>query len=84
MTSKELCRFLKDHLVPRKLYKVNGAHSGRICVEHTASGWEVFYSEKKDKVGLLKYTTESAACLGMMNELRKVMEQIYGVSWITA
>ena len=47
MTGKELQRFLKEHLVPKKLYKIGGSHKNRICLEQSKEGWDVFFSEKK-------------------------------------
>ena len=33
------------------------------------------------RICLGKFATESEACQHMMDEVRKVMEQIYGVTW---
>ena len=33
MTIKELRLFFNDHLVPEKLYSLNGNHKNRICLE---------------------------------------------------
>ncbi len=82
MTGKELSEFFKAHLVPSNLYKIGGKHNNRICLEKTDSGWDVFFSEKKDKVGLLHFEDESSACLSMKNEIRKMMEIIYGMTWV--
>ena len=81
MTSKELHTFLKEHLVPSKLYKLNGSHNGRICMDRAGDQWEVYFSDHKQKVGILRFEDEQSACLGMKDELRKLMEQMYGVSW---
>lgn len=50
-------------------------------MEQTENGWDVYFSEKKDKVGLMHYNDEAAACKGMKNEIRKMMELIYGLTW---
>lgn len=83
MTVKELKVFFKEHLVPSHLYNLNGgARGGRICISRNKqNSWEVYFSEKKDKIGLMQFATENEACQRMMDEVRKVMEQVYGVTW---
>ena len=83
MTVKELKVFFKEHLVPSHLYNLKGgSHKGRICLgKNKQNGWEVYFSEKKNKIGLMQFATESEACQHMMDEIRKVMEQVYGVTW---
>ena len=81
MTGKELKAYFEEHLVPQKLYKIGGRHNNRICMEKTDDGWDVFFSEKKKKVGVLHYKDEASACSGMKNEIRKLMELIYGLTW---
>lgn len=83
MTTKELQNFFKEHLVPSKLYHLGGkARTGRLCIGKSEGGfWEVYFSEKKNKVGLMNFATESEACQRMKEEVCKVMEQLYGVTW---
>ena len=81
MTGKELKFFLQEHLVPSKLYKIGGVHNHRICMEKSADGWDVFFSEKKEKIGLMHYEDETSACISMKNEMRKLMEAMYGLTW---
>ena len=70
-------------MVPSKLYKIGGRHNHRICMERTKGGWDVFFSEHKNKIGLLHYEDEESACLSMKNEIRKLMEQMYGLTWVS-
>ncbi|MBE5998259.1 MAG: hypothetical protein Q4C02_10415 [Eubacteriales bacterium] len=82
MTVKELKKFFKDHLVPARLYNMKGGHhKNRICISNDRNGWEVYFSEGKSKIGLMQFATESEACQRMKDEVCKVMEQIYGLSW---
>ena len=83
MTVKELKVFFKEHLVPSHLYNLKGgSRSNRICLGKSEENmWEVYFSEKKNKVGLMQFATENEACQHMMDEIRKVMEQIYGITW---
>ncbi len=83
MNTKELKRYLKDHLVPSKLYKIGGAHKNRICLDKTENGWSVFFQDKKEKIGVLNFVDEASACNRMKEELRKLMEQMYGLTWST-
>ena len=81
MTRKELKEFFETHMVPSKLYKIGGKHNKRICMEKSGDGWDVFFSEKKKRVGTLHYADEESACLSMKNEIRKLMEAMYGLTW---
>ena len=50
-------------------------------MDRAGDQWEVYFSDHKQKVGILRFEDEQSACLGMKDELRKLMEQMYGVSW---
>ena len=52
-----------------------------LLVEDDKKEWEVYFSEGKTKIGLMHFSTESEACQRMKEEVRKVMEQVYGLSW---
>ncbi len=84
MNTKELKKFFKEHLVPSKLYKVGGHHKNRVCLAKTENGWEVFFQDKKERIGVIKFSDEASACDKMKEELRKMMEQLYGVTWAPA
>ena len=81
MTVKELKDFFQEHLVPSRLYKIGGKHNHRICMERNEQGWDVFFSEHKNKVGLMHFSDETSACTAMKNEIRKLMELMYGLTW---
>lgn len=81
MTANELKSFFKQHRVPGRYYKIGGRHNHRICMEKTDNGWEVFFSDNKDKVGLSRYLDEASACTGMKKEMKKLMEQMHGMTW---
>lgn len=81
MTTKDLKEFFKEHLVPKKLYKIGGEHKNRICIEQVSDGWDVFFKDKEQKIGLMHFGDENSACDVMMNEIRKLMESIYGITW---
>ncbi len=82
MTAKELKDFFKEHLVPSKLYKIGKEHDGRVCLTKSGNEWELYFSDHKQKIGLMKFADENTACLKMMEELRKVMESIYEITWL--
>ena len=83
MNTKELQKYLKQHLVPSKLYKIGGTHKNRICMDRTENGWAVFFQDKKEKIGVMNFVDEASACNVMKDELRKLMEQLYGLTWAT-
>ena len=82
MTVKELKHFFKDHLVPSKLYKIGKDHNGRVCLTKSGDQWELYFSDHKKKIGLMRFADENTACLKMKEELRKLMESIYGITFI--
>ena len=84
MTGKELKTFFEEHLVPSGLYKIGGSHNRRICMDRDSNGWNVYFSDHKQKVGLLSFPDEESACAAMKNEIRKLMEVMYGVTWTAA
>ena len=84
MNRKELQKYLKQHLVPSKLYKIGGTHKNRICMDRTENGWAVFFQDKKDKIGVMNFVDEASACNVMKDEIRKLMEQLYGLTWAAA
>lgn len=81
MTTRELRTYFEEHLVPARLYDLKKAHNKRLCMEQVQDGWNVYYADKKDKVGLLHFVTESEACLAMREEVNKVMRALYGVTF---
>ena len=84
MNTKELKKFFKEHLVPSKLYKVGRHHRNRVCLAKTDNGWSVFFQDKKERIGVINFPDEASACDKMKEELRKMMEQLYGVTWAPA
>jgi hypothetical protein len=50
-------------------------------MEKTENGWDVFFSEHKNRIGLMHFGDEASACQAMKDELRKLMELMYGVTW---
>ena len=81
MTVKELKQFFETHMVPSRLYKIGGKHNKRICLEKTGDGWDIFFSENKDRIGTVHCADEASACLRMKDEIRKLMELMYGLTW---
>ncbi len=83
MNCRELSTFFKEHLVPSHLYRINGTRNKRICLSQSDEdkAWELYFRDRKDKVGLLRFATEAEACVRMKDEVLKLMEQIYGIGW---
>ncbi len=84
MNTKELKKYFKDHLVPDKLYKIGGSHKNRICLDRTKDGWAVYFQDKKEKIGIMNFVDEASACNRMKDELRKLMELMYGLTFTSA
>ena len=83
MTTKELKSYLKDHLVPDRLYDLKSNHKNRLCMEKAKNGYEIYFSDHKEKVGLLHFATESEACQCMKEEISKLMVSLYGLSFVS-
>ena len=41
----------------------------------------MYFSDKKQKVGLLTCVTEQEACAAMIREIEKVMQALYGLQF---
>lgn len=82
MTVKEPQQYFKEHLVPKNLYKLDGNHRGRICMEHKGDSWNVYFSDRREKVGLLRFASESEACAAMKRQIEKLMEAVYGIAFV--
>ena len=84
MNTTDLKKFFKEHLVPSKLYNIGKKKDGRICMTKAGNFWEVYFMDHKEKVGIMRFTDEDSACRSMMEELRKIMESIYEITWMPA
>ena len=73
MTISELKTYLKEHLVPSKLYEIGGESNGRICLAKVNDCWEVFFFDNMKKIGTIVFKDENSACNRMLQELSKVM-----------
>ena len=51
MNTKELKQYLKDHLVPSKLYKIGKERDGRICLTKNKEFWEVYINGGRTPTG---------------------------------
>lgn len=67
--------------MPAKLYDLKGSHNNRLCMEHAKDGWNVYFADQKNKVGLMHFGTEAAACASMKEEMRKIMVGMYDLTW---
>ena len=65
-------------------YKIGGHHKNRICLDKTDKGWAVFFQDNKERIGVMNFVDEASACNSMKDELRKLMEQLYGITWAPA
>ncbi|GAB3946706.1 hypothetical protein GCM10028805_17660 [Spirosoma harenae] len=75
MNSQELANRLAQIGMPTDAYCLTGGlpHEA-YCLNQTTAGWEVYYSERGSKTGLVLFTTEAEACLylyqRLINEVR--------------
>ncbi len=83
MNTNELKKYFNEHLVPGRLYILKGSRRGRICMDRSREGWEIYFLEHGQKIGLMRFSTESEACLRMKEEICKLMEALYGLRFIS-
>ena len=50
-------------------------------MEASNGGWDVYFSDNKNKIGLMHFTSESDACASMAEEIKKIMQSFYGLTW---
>lgn len=63
MSIKDLEEFILINQVPEDAYSLNGGLPNEAyCINREENQWEVYYSERGRKCGLVKFDTESSAC----------------------
>lgn len=63
MTLKQLKRYLMLHRVPGYVYCLQGGlPSDQYCIGKEGEAWQVYYSERGSKIGLVQFDSESEAC----------------------
>lgn len=73
MTVNELEKILIQKDVPQNMYSllVGGFPNETFCLVKSNSEWEVYYSERGQKRGAKKFSSESEACEYMNKKLDK-------------
>ena len=72
MTITELEKQLKEHGIPEDYYAINlhQLPNEMMCLNQIGEQeWEVFYSERGQKTGLVTFGSEDEACAYMLQEL---------------
>ena len=71
MNRQELETILHAEGISEDAYSLEGGlPSERLCLAAEGGGWVVYYSERGIRSGLRRFSTESAACQYLLNELR--------------
>lgn len=75
MNSEQLRDLLRKDGVPAFLYNLDGygRNDERFCLEYTANGWHVYYSERGEKTTSKMFKSEDAACQYIYNELMRTL-----------
>lgn len=72
MDRDELAARLRSEGVPETTYHLSGAHyDDRQVLDHRASGWFVFYSERGGEYDVKRFETEAAACMELYSRVRQ-------------
>ena len=72
MTAAELVLELKKIGVPEDLYSImiGGLPNEKMCIVKEGN-WQVYYSERGNKVGLKLFETETEACEYFLRKLKR-------------
>ena len=75
MNRDELAARLEREGVPTSWYHLYGAHfEGRHVLDHRASGWFVFFTERGGEWDHERFETESGACAELYSRLQRERE----------
>jgi hypothetical protein len=71
MNLSELEKKLEENKIREDVYSLYGAeHDGRKVIKSLPNGkWQVFFSERGNKLGLREFDCESDACLHLLKSL---------------
>ena len=71
MNRQELERMLRAEAIREDAYSLDGGlPPERLCLSVEDCEWVVYYSERGLRTRLTRFTSESAACQYLLNELR--------------
>lgn len=75
MNKKELQERLSLEKIPADVYSLNGGFPNeRLCLGEVAGKWEVYYSERGEKSGLMVFDKEIDACENFYKRLHKTLK----------
>ena len=70
----ELNKIFEDENVPIELYSLKGGYPNEsYCIEKVNGQWEVYYSERGSKSGLMFFDTEEKACLHLYKCVKRML-----------
>ena len=74
MNRRDIKIILQQNNVPDDLYSLDGGFpSESYCINKTSEAWEVYYSERGIKSGLVNFKSESEACEYLLEEIGKII-----------
>lgn len=75
MNKKELQERLSLEKIPTNVYSLNGGlPSEKLCLGEVTGKWEVYYSERGDRTGLVTFDVETEACEHFYIRLYKTLK----------
>lgn len=74
MDRTDLKKIMQNNRVPSDLYSLNGGFpSESYCLNEVNNNWEVYYSERGVKSGIVNFDNESEACEYFLKEIGKIV-----------
>lgn len=74
MNKASLQKILQDNQVPGDLYSLSGGFpSESYCLNKVDSNWEVYYSERGVKSGIVIFDNESEACKFLLKQIGEIV-----------
>lgn len=75
MDKRELQERINSEKIPKDVYSLGGGlPNEKLCLGEVAGKWEVYYSERGEKTGLVTFGSESEACEYFYKELYDMLE----------
>lgn len=74
MNRIRLKEILQNNQVPSDLYSLQGGFpSESYCLNKVNSNWEVYYSERGVKSGIINFDNESEACEYLLRQIGEIV-----------
>ena len=84
MKVEELINELNKMKIPKDIYSIlgEGLPNEMMCMQYVNKKWEVFYSERGHKSGLIIFEDEDSACDYFFQVMKRTYNNLIKSGWI--